>query len=180
MSNVQEVLEELRGLLDSRVVECPGCFAAGCPKWIGAAGYYRISGLPAWHEPFKAGCKATGKVSDPDYDPLREVVREKCPGNPGSPGRACKGNDEDGEYEHTLCDGTGRIPRSFEGWLDGQLEGALYKALKPLVPPMNDDEADDWEPIRKARLTILILLGEEGDTRLAAARALLEALKGQA
>ena len=44
-------------------------------------------------------------------DPATELAGRKvpCPGHPSHPCRPCRGVDEDGEYEHTLCGGTGLV-----------------------------------------------------------------------
>ena len=163
-----KILEEIRVLLDGKVVECPNS----------------LNGEHAnLFEKQCELCHGTGKRPDPDYDPLREVVREKCPGNPGSPGRACKGNDEDGEYEHTLCDGTGRIPRSFWGWPKGALEGSIRRNL-PLGWYLTGwYRAVAGLPSLKAEVCTPrgnYYSAPCDDPDLAAAEALLEALKGQA
>ena len=158
-------------LLDGK--GCAECDAQGYTLGAENPTTGEIQHLPCEH------CHGTGL--NVAYDGLREVVREKeiCHGFCGGKGWYMSrnprlGGDEQSKTHCGMCNGRGYnyIPRSFEGWLDGQLEGALIKAIYRLSL-----HTIEFLTLKKE---LRLLLSKEGDTRLAAARALLEALKGQA
>ena len=111
-----------------------------------------------------------GKFPDQAYNGLREVVREHV-GH-----KICKDLGRCQLFWRMAvgdCEGTGYITRSWENKLDGELEGALIKAVGKVV------EYPAYIPgMIELFSTLLQLIAQEGDTREAAVQAVLVALKG--
>ncbi len=130
MAELQAQLDHLRQLVEAQKVECPGCFAAGCPNWIGASGHIRIAGQPTWHDPLLHGCKGTGRVPNPLFAGLLEVLRKKCPGEDCKNGLLVEDDLPFGRKgdKHEFCHGTGFVPRNWKDrtkYPDGSYRGAL-------------------------------------------------------
>lgn len=98
---------------------------------------------------------------DPAYAPLLRVVRKKAWGQLITNKYGAAVGMEEGGY----------TTRSWEGALDGEMEGALIKAL-------HKTKGCPTELSIFARDKIYVLLWQQGDTREAACDAVLEALKG--
>ncbi len=107
-------------------------------------------------------------IPNPALLPLLEVVRET--GVVKVDIHYKQGETHDWEQEADT-------PRSWEGKLDGELEGALLKALAVIRRAETEPEAQ--KRIEAAIDTITLLVLQEGDTREASLDAVLSALKGQ-
>ena len=123
-------------------------------------------------------CHGTRKAPNRAYDGLREVVRERCTFHSLVENIECicigghVSMDGQVHYPCQACGGTGYSPRSWEGKLDGELEGALIKAVGKMV------EYPAYMPgMVELFSTLLQLIAQEGDTSEAAVQAVLEALR---
>ncbi|KKL87651.1 hypothetical protein LCGC14_1932560 [marine sediment metagenome] len=165
--SIPEKLAAIRGLLERE--GCGDCDAQGYTLGAMNPETEEIQHLPC------ETCNGTGLNSA--YAPLLAVVREECQGWPDHYPCNLK---IPGSSECSDCDNTGYTTRSWEGALDGELEGALIKAVSRLLAKMRAgmhfmSEYYKWSAVDDCLTTLL--LRRTDDTREAAADALLAALE---
>ena len=127
MTDLQAGIEQLRALAESKLVECPdGTIPHGTPTEIAKA-CSLIHAVVVNGKVHSRGCQcdSTGRIPDPAYAPLLNVVREKCQ-NPGVWPK------EPGKIRDYWAHKSGYITRNWEGMPEGALAGAIYRATRLL------------------------------------------------
>lgn len=108
--SILQLMEQLRERVEEEVVECPVCAEAK------RRGFDQLV--------FCDHCHKEGKVPNPAYDALREMVRVKCPCKHGT-AKTWIVKEQRYVWICVDCKATGYISRSFEEWPKGALAGAL-------------------------------------------------------
>lgn len=151
--SIYAMLAELRTLAEAK------CEAVREPEErLCKCGHYLIDHLisPGGNDrlvPCDCGCQEFSEVASSVYARLLNVVREECV-ECSSRGRMCScgwplhSNDGmpcDGNtiIPHDVCSGTGYKSRSWDGWPDGALPGALKEACVSLGWYVTWDAIDD-------------------------------------
>ncbi|KKN09199.1 hypothetical protein LCGC14_1048940 [marine sediment metagenome] len=141
--------DSIRELLEQDVVDCPHSE----DRWAEVCSH----------------CHGTRKAPGSTSAALLGVFREDC----WDCQNGIKVGHGPGQHEGRLCKGSGYSTRSWLLAMEGEMEGALAKAVNHMLR-----HGRSWKQWGHCFRRLLDLLAQEGDTRVAACQEVLEAMRG--